>query len=110
MKADAYAQAREDVVQQTIAKLDEDVAQEILDDALSDGEYGYCGDCDRECCDDCDVVWEYKSEGYREGYRDALEGRNNNDTGEAYSDEVIALNLKREEEARKAKETPKQDC
>lgn len=107
-KAEAYNDARRDVLQEKCEIIDDEVRHRIFDEMVADSDYGYCGDCDRGCCDDCDAHSDGASEGYEDGYRDALEGKDNWNSNETYADEVIAMNLRREEEAHKA-QNPKQD-
>lgn len=102
MVADAYCKARAEVINEAYANIDDGVKTQILDDAISNGEYGYCGDCDRGCCDDCSSWGDGHDEGYDEGYLDALERNENANTGQSYDQELLD-HAKRLEEAKKPK-------
>jgi len=78
------------------------VRQNIFDEMISDSDYGYCGDCDRGDCDDCSSWGDGHSEGYEEGYLDALERNENMNTGQTFDQELLE-HAKRLEEANKPK-------
>jgi len=106
-KQRALAEARAEILKERLDEIEDEARESIIDDAVCNGDLGYCYDCDRGCCDDCDSLSEMADEGYEEGYYDALQGLENKTSGESYSDEVIALNLRREEEAHKKLEAEK---
>lgn len=81
--------------------IDDAVREKITDSILDNGDYGYFGDCDRGFCDDCSSWSDGHSEGYDEGYLDALEGNDHEGDGRTYVEEVTEMN-KRKAEARKA--------